>query len=83
MRYTPLHPQWLLGRHKPPTGIAGKCGLVLDIGAARKAVYEEAKARPPARWCGRHTRNWKSVGTAYLNPDKPAETSPEMLPLAA
>lgn len=38
--------------------------------AKRKAVYEAAKARQPARWRGA-TRNWRKVEAVYLNPDKP------------
>ena len=38
--------------------------------AKRKAVYEAAKARQPARWSGA-IRNWDKVAVVYLNPDKP------------
>jgi len=35
----------------------------------RKAVYEEAKSKNPARWSG-ETRNWTPKGTVSLNPAK-------------
>lgn len=38
LRHTPFHPQWLLGRRKPPKGIHGASGVVLDIGAADRWV---------------------------------------------
>lgn len=38
--------------------------------AKRKAVYEAAKARQPARWSGA-IRNWDKVEVVYLNPDNP------------
>lgn len=31
---TPLHPQWLLGRRRPPPGMQRATGTLLDIGAA-------------------------------------------------
>jgi SAM-dependent methyltransferase len=34
VRRTPLHPQWLLGRRRPPRGIEHASGILLDIGAA-------------------------------------------------
>ena len=34
----------------------------------RKAVYEAAKERKPARWSG-ETRNWEPVGEVWLNPE--------------
>lgn len=34
LRYTPLHPQWLLGRRRAPRGIGDVTGLIIDIGAA-------------------------------------------------
>ncbi len=36
----------------------------------RKAVYEAARARHPARWSGA-IRNWCKVEIVYLNPDRP------------
>lgn len=38
LRRTPLHPQWLLGRRHPPSGIDTATGLVLDIGAADRWI---------------------------------------------
>lgn len=38
----------------------------------RHKVYEEARRRHPQRWAG-ETRNWKPVGTVYLNPERPRE----------
>ena len=34
VKRTPLHPQWLLGRRRPPAGLAEFSGRVLDIGAS-------------------------------------------------
>jgi len=51
--------------------------------AKRKAVYEAAKARQPARWSGA-TRNWDKVKVVYLNPDKPElSETPEVETAAA
>lgn len=38
----------------------------------RHEVYEVARRRHPQRWAGA-TRNWKPVGTVYLNPEKRSE----------
>ena len=34
LQRTPLHPQWLLGRRRPPPGLRQRHGRVLDIGSA-------------------------------------------------
>lgn len=36
--HTPLHPQWLLGRRKPPACLKRFSGSILDIGAADRWV---------------------------------------------
>lgn len=36
----------------------------------RKQVYEAAKAKYPARWNGRATRNWDHITSVQLNPEK-------------
>lgn len=43
----------------------------LDQGilAARREVYEQAKARHPARWSGQ-TRNWTPSEAVTLNPER-------------
>ena len=38
LRRTPLHPQWLMGPRRPPSGLAEATGLVLDIGAADRWI---------------------------------------------
>lgn len=38
VRRTPLHPQWLLGKRRPPDGIGGASGVVLDVGAADRWI---------------------------------------------
>lgn len=38
VRWTPLHPQWLLGSRRVPAGVAAATGLVLDIGAADRWI---------------------------------------------
>jgi len=43
-------------------------GRESEILRKRKAVYEEAKRKNPARWSGK-TRNWDPVKTVYLNPE--------------
>ena len=45
-------------------------GVDKDILAARRQVYELAKARNPERWSG-ETRNWDPIQEVWLNP--PAE----------
>jgi transposase InsO family protein len=44
---------------------AGQDGALL---AARRAVYEQARLRHPARW-SRQIRNWTPIGTVWLNPE--------------
>ncbi len=39
--------------------------------ARRKAVYEAARKRHPARWSGA-TRNWEPLGEVWLNPGRPS-----------
>lgn len=38
----------------------------------RQRVYEKAHRQEPSRW-SKSTRNWKPVGSVYLNPDKRSE----------
>lgn len=38
LRRTPLHPQWLLGRRRPPSGLGKATGSLLDIGAADRWI---------------------------------------------
>jgi hypothetical protein len=45
------------------------CGEDAAILEQRKAVYEEAKAKKPARWSG-DIRNWERIETVSLNPAK-------------
>ena len=67
---------WYNGTHRhsgiqyvtPDERHRGKDDAIL---ARRKAVYEAARARQPARWSG-VTRNWDRIEVVYLNPDKPA-----------
>lgn len=40
--------------------------------AARTDLYEQAKARCPARWNGRPVRNWSRHDVVTLNPDRDA-----------
>ena len=35
---TPFHPQWLLGRRRPPPGLQNATGTLLDIGAADRWI---------------------------------------------
>jgi len=42
-------------------------GQELEILAARRLVYEAAKARHPERWSG-NIRNWEPVAEVWLNP---------------
>jgi transposase InsO family protein len=58
----------------------GKDSVILK---ARKAVYETARCATPERWRGRAVRNWNTIGSVALNPDKPVEDLPKNLPLAA
>jgi len=50
--------------------------------AGRERVYDEAKARNPARWSGER-RDWSRPGTVWLNPEKPHAPEPEKLQEAA
>jgi hypothetical protein len=43
-------------------------GEDVAILAARKAVYERARSRHPARWAN-HTRAWDRPATVTLNPE--------------
>ena len=38
LKRTPLHPQWLLGKRKVPSGLKNIQGLILDIGAADRWI---------------------------------------------
>lgn len=38
VRWTPLHPQWLLGRRQIPRGLENATGVILDIGAADRWI---------------------------------------------
>lgn len=49
-------------------------GLDLNVLAARKVVYERAKARNPERWSGA-TRVWNNAATVALNPTKQTKIS--------
>ncbi|KGE64918.1 integrase [Pseudomonas fluorescens LMG 5329] len=40
-----------------------------EILARRDTVYRLARAKKPGRWSG-ETRNWRPVGTVYLNPER-------------
>lgn len=44
-------------------------GRESEILSKRKAVYEAAKRKNPARWSGK-TRDWDPVETVYLNPEE-------------
>jgi putative transposase len=44
-------------------------GREQQILANRKAVYEKARRRNPARWTTEKTRNWDPIQTVWLNPD--------------
>jgi transposase InsO family protein len=41
----------------------------------RDEVYQAARAANPGRWSG-DTRNWKSICTVHLNPDKTSSNTP-------
>jgi putative transposase len=47
-------------------------GADVAILARRRALYEHARRRMPARWSGK-TRNWASVVAVVLNPEPTAE----------
>jgi putative transposase len=47
----------------------GQDKAILD---ARKAVYEQARAKHPERWSG-GIRDWSQTGTVWLNPERPQE----------
>ena len=55
-----------------------------DILVARKAVYEQAKARHPERWSGM-TRDWSRKEVVWLNParDDDSHEEPDNRALAA
>jgi putative transposase len=36
---------------------------------ARRALYQAAREHNPARWSGK-TRNWRPVGSVWLNPER-------------
>src|SRR5690348_411278 len=38
VRYTPLHPQWLLGRRRVPSALNTVSGTALDVGAADRWI---------------------------------------------
>jgi len=57
-------------------------GLDDKILSARKAVYETAKKRNPARWSGK-TRNWEPVTEVWLNPPKEMQSERSYEPKAA
>lgn len=44
-------------------------GQDAQILAARRRVYQDAKAQNPNRWSGA-PRNWDAVGSVWLNPDR-------------
>ncbi|MAL93753.1 MAG: hypothetical protein CME40_01510 [Haliea sp.] len=44
-------------------------GLDRELLQRRHRVYQEAKARNPARW-SKDTRNWDQAGPTWLNPPK-------------
>jgi transposase InsO family protein len=48
-------------------------GADIAVLQARKALYEEAKAANPERWCG-PTRNWDRPATVWLNPVRQENT---------
>jgi transposase InsO family protein len=52
-------------------------GADAAIMTGRKAVYEAAKRRHPARWSGA-TRNWELPQVVWLNPSKAADTEEEV-----
>lgn len=54
-----------------------------QILATRRTVYEAAKRAYPHRWRGRTVRNWEPITTVWLNPEKPAETLTQTMPIAA
>jgi transposase InsO family protein len=58
-------------------------GTDVAILAQRVHVYEDARARNPARWA-QSTRNWSPVDNVYLNPEepKPSHSIPSDAPLS-
>jgi SAM-dependent methyltransferase len=40
VRYTPLHPQWLLGKRRVPSGLKTLSGTTLDVGAADRWIEQ-------------------------------------------
>ena len=80
--------QWYNGTHRhsglkfvtPNERHEGQDNIIL---ANRKAVYEVAKKAHPARWSGA-TRDWRPIGSVWLNPDKLDEANdPVILEIAA
>jgi putative transposase len=57
-------------------------GEELAILAERSAVYEAAKERNPQHWSGA-IRNWKPVGTVWLNPENPETDNPGIRDMTA
>jgi putative transposase len=57
------------------TPAARHAGDDLAILAARRAVYQRARRRHPARWAG-DTRNWERPPTVTLNPEKRRSSDP-------
>lgn len=46
------------------------CGQDHQLLAKRSTIYEAARAARPERWSA-GTRNWKPMGSVWLNPEKP------------
>jgi transposase InsO family protein len=57
-------------------------GEDISILEERQRLYEAAQAKQPERWSGK-IRNWKPVGTVYLNPGKPIKKEVELKQKAA
>jgi len=57
-------------------------GRDIEMLAARKQVYEDARRRHPSRWSGT-TRNWTPPKVVWLNPERPARSSDENHSVAA
>ena len=51
------------------TPVQRHTGADVQILANRKAVYQQAKLRNPARWSG-NIRNWEQIEEVHLNPEK-------------
>lgn len=66
--------RWYNGTHlhsgiRFVTPNARHTGQDVELLAKRHAVYENARARNPARWTS-STRNWAPIRKVYLNPEK-------------